>query len=308
MEAGNRELDYPELPAPLSVGVYDNHAHLEIADGENPLDFRQHLARAESVGVKGVVQVGTNVATSVWSADIAAIDSRVLAAVAIHPNEAPDLQQQGELEDALHVIDQLAAKNRVVAVGETGLDYFRTESPMQQWQRMSFIEHIRIAKRHNIALQIHDRDAHADVVEVLLSEGAPERTVFHCFSGDTQLAEIINRHGWYASFAGTVTFKNAVGIQQALTCLEPSRLLIETDTPFLTPVPHRGKPNSPYLIPHTLRFMAHLLGADENSLAESLTENTHRVYGRWDDHPVSSTTMNHQGSTPGLEPSSFHVP
>ena len=308
MEAGNRELDYPELPEPLSVGVYDNHAHLEIADGENPLDFRQHLARAESVGVKGVVQVGTNVATSRWSADIADIDSRVLAAVAIHPNEAPDLQQQGELDDALHLIDQLAARNRVVAVGETGLDYFRTEPPMQQWQRMSFIEHIRIAKRHNIALQIHDRDAHADVVEVLLSEGAPERTVFHCFSGDTQLAEIINRHGWYASFAGTVTFKNAVGIQQALTILEPSRLLIETDTPFLTPVPHRGKPNSPYLIPHTLRFMADLLGVDENSLAESLTENTHRVYGRWDDHPVSSTPMNRQGSTPGLEPSSFHAP
>lgn len=305
MEASDRSLDYPDLPEPLRVAVYDNHAHLEIADGENPLDFREHLDRARSVGVAGVIQVGTDVATSLWSADVASIEPRVLAAVAIHPNEAPELHQKGTLDDALHVIDDLAKRDRVVAIGETGLDYFRTEGPLQGPQRRSFIEHIRIAKHHGLALQIHDRDAHQDVVDILLAEGAPERTVFHCYSGDAELAEVLNTHGWYASFAGTVTFKNAKGIQEALTVMDRTRILIETDTPFLTPIPHRGKPNSPYLIPHTLRFMANLLGQDEDALAAQLTRNTFEVYGRWDDHPV----VTQGGTAPwdSLEPSPFHA-
>lgn len=308
MEAGDRKLDYPGLPEELTVGVYDNHAHLEIADGENPLDYREHLDRAGSVGVRGVVQVGTDVPTSLWSADVAAIEPRVLAAVAIHPNEAPELHQKGTLDDALHVIDDLAKRDRVVAVGETGLDYFRTEGPLLAPQRRSFIEHIRIAKRNNVALQIHDRDAHSDVVDILLAEGAPERTVFHCFSGDAELAEILNEHGWYASFAGNVTFKNAKGIQEALSVMDREHILIETDTPFLTPIPHRGKPNSPYLIPHTLRFMAKALESDEEVLAAQLTDNTFDVYGRWDDHPPAVRTNPVTGEPWNtLEPSPFHA-
>ena len=308
MEAGDRKVAYPTAPEPLTVPVYDNHAHLEIADGENPLDFREHLDRAGAVGVQGVVQVGTDVPTSLWSADVAAIEPRVLAAVAIHPNEAPELYQKGTLDDALYVIDDLAKRPRVVAIGETGLDYFRTEGALLAPQRRSFIEHIRIAKSHNVALQIHDRDAHQDVVDILLAEGAPERTVFHCYSGDAELAEILNEHGWYASFAGNVTFKNAKGIQAALSVMDRSHILIETDTPFLTPIPHRGKPNSPYLIPHTLRFMAGLLEVDENLLAAQLTDNTFDVYGRWDDNPPAVRTNPVTGQPwSTLEPSPFHA-
>lgn len=307
MEATDRKQEYPPLPNPLEVGVYDNHAHLEIADGENPLDFREHLARAEEVGVKGVVQVGTDVPTSLWSADVAAIEPRVLAAVAIHPNEAPELHQKGTLDDALYVIDDLAKRPRVVAIGETGLDFYRTEAPLHQAQRRSFMEHIRLAKSHNIALQIHDRDAHQDVVDILLKEGAPERTVFHCFSGDAELAGILNEHGWYASFAGTVTFTNAKKLQAALQVMDKNRILIETDTPFLTPQPHRGKPNSPYMVPHTLRYMAKKLEMDENALAEQLTKNTFQVYGRWDDNPVRVRTNPVTGQPwDELEPSPFH--
>lgn len=307
MEPGDRAKEYPPLPEPLEVGVYDNHAHLEIADGENPLDFREHLDRAGSVGIRGVVQVGTNVATSLWSADVAAIDPRVLAAVAIHPNEAPVLHERGTLDDALHVVDDLAKRDRVVAIGETGLDFFRTDPPLQGPQRRSFIEHIKLAKTHNLALQIHDRDAHQDVVDTLLAEGAPERTVFHCFSGDAQLAEVLNEYGWYASFAGTVTFNNARGIREALSVIHPSRILIETDTPFLTPTPHRGKPNSPYLIPLTLRFMAAHLDWDPNVLAARITDNTVDVYGHWDDKPVSMRTNPVTGEPWNeLEPSAFH--
>ena len=289
LEAGDRNLSYPPEPSPLAVGVYDNHAHLEFADGENPMEYQEHLDRAGSVGVMGVVQVGTDVETSRWSATLAHSEPRVLAAVAIHPNEAPKLHNSGELEDALSVIDELAALPRVVAIGETGLDYFRTEPGLQEAQKDAFRAHIEIAQRHNLALQIHDRDAHHAVVEVLLEVGAPERTVFHCFSGDAELASILATHGWYASFSGTVTFKNSEGIREALRLMPRSLILIETDTPFLTPTPHRGKPNSPYMIPFTLRSMAETLGMDDNLLGAQLTANTFDVYGRWDDKPLADS-------------------
>lgn len=283
----DQAIEYPPAPAPLAVAVYDNHAHLEFADGDNPMDYREHLDAAGAVGVAGVVQVGTDVETSTWSVAVASQEPRVLAAIALHPNEAPRLAEHGELDEALAALDALATNPRVVAVGETGLDFYRTEEPFHDVQRHSFIEHIKLAKKYNLALQIHDRDAHRDVVSVLLGEGAPERTVFHCFSGDRELAEILTENGWYASFAGTVTFKNSDGIRDALHAMPRSNILIETDTPFLTPTPYRGKPNSPYMIPYTLRAMAAVLEMDENLLAAQLTDNTHDVYGRWDDKPLA---------------------
>jgi TatD DNase family protein len=285
-DARDREITYPAAPNPLSVGVYDNHAHLEFADGDNPMDYTEHLDRAGAVGVLGVIQVGTDVETSQWSSALAHREPRVLAAVAIHPNEAPLLHQSGELEDALAVIDELAAKPRVVAVGETGLDFFRTPPELQDAQKDAFRAHIEIAKKHDLALQIHDRDAHDAVVDILLEVGAPEKTVFHCFSGDAALAEILSAQGWYASFAGTVTFKNSDGLRDALRVMPRSHILVETDTPFLTPVPSRGKPNSPYMIPFTVRSMAETLEMDENLLAAQLTGNTIDVYGRFDDKPL----------------------
>jgi TatD DNase family protein len=278
-------VDYPPLPEALTVGVYDNHTHLETSlDPETKLDYREQLDRASSVGVRGVVQVGGDVETSRWSAEIALREPRVLAAVALHPNEVPGIS---ELDSALAQIDALAGQPRVRAVGETGLDYFRTRGESDRAAQLrSFEAHIEIAKRHNIALQIHDRDAHADVIATLLRVGAPERTVFHCFSGDAEMARVCVEHGWYLSFAGTVTFKNAPNLREALVAIPRSRILIETDAPFLTPEPMRGRPNSSYLIPYTLRAMAGYLETEVTMLAAQITSTTEEVYGRWNDEPV----------------------
>jgi TatD DNase family protein len=288
-DAGERkDISFPPLPESLAVSVYDNHTHLEIADGDIALDYREHLDRASSVGVRGVVQVGTDVATSIWSAETAAIEPRMLAAVALHPNEAPDLERAGTLDDALAVIAELATRPRVRAIGETGLDFFRTQEDGQAAQYTSFEAHIQMAKENNLALQIHDRDAHAEVIATLKRVGAPERTVFHCFSGDRELAEICTENGWHMSFAGTATFKNAANLRDALAVAPRSLLLIETDAPYLTPMPYRGRPNAPYLIPHTLRSMAATLETDPSMLAAQISSNTEYVYGHWDDEPVVS--------------------
>jgi TatD DNase family protein len=287
-DGSSRDLSYPPLPTPLVVGVYDNHTHLEISDGDSPLGYRDALDRASSVGIKGVVQVGTDVETSRWSAEIAAVEPRVLAAVAIHPNDAPELEAAGELDAALAVIDELAARPRVRAIGETGLDFFRTEVSGRAAQQRAFEVHIEIAKRHGLAMQIHDRDAHAEVVETLLRVGAPERTVFHCFSGDEELARECARNGWYVSVAGTVTFKNAQPLRDAIATVPKHLLLIETDAPYLTPTPYRGRPNSAYLVPYTLRFLAETLGAEVSMLAAQLASNTELVYGLWDTEPVTA--------------------
>lgn len=279
--AGAEEREYPPAPEPLSWPIVDNHTHLEIADSALPLTPDEHLERAAAVGVTRLVQVGTDLATSRWSAELAANDQRVLAAVALHPNEAPLLAEQGVLDEHLAGIAELAAQPRVRAVGETGLDFFRTEPPGRDAQTYSFEQHIAIAKANNIALQIHDRDAHAEVVATLDRVGAPELTVFHCFSGDAGLARLAVDRGWYLSFAGTVTFKNAPELRAALAVTPLDRILIETDAPFLTPVPLRGRPNAPYLLPHTLRFIANELGLNEQAAAEQFTANTIRVYGEW---------------------------
>lgn len=277
-----RDLSYPPLPERLPVAVYDNHAHLEIADGDNPMDYREHLDRAAAVGVKGAIQVGGDLETSRWSAEVAAHEPRLLAAVAIHPNEAPNYEAAGTLDAAIAEIDELAARPRVRAIGETGLDFFRTGEDGRPAQFRAFEAHIEIAKKHNLAMQIHDRDAHDEVIATLLRVGAPERTVFHCFSGDVEMAKLCTDSGWYLSFAGTVTFKNAANLRDALAVTPRDRILVETDAPFLTPIPFRGRPNSPYLIPHTLRAMAEFLGADVAELATQIAANTERVYGSWD--------------------------
>ncbi|MHB1171741.1 MAG: TatD family hydrolase [Lacisediminihabitans sp.] len=281
-----RDLSYPPLPEALVVPVYDNHTHLEIADGDDPLDYREQLDRASSVGVRGVVQVGGDLETSRWSAEMAAREPRMLAAVAIHPNEAPGYESAGTLDAALAEIDELAGRPRVCAIGETGLDFFRTDESGREAQYRSFEAHIEIAKQHGLAMQIHDRDAHAEVLATLRRVGAPERTVFHCFSGDAELARLCADNGWYLSFAGTVTFKNAGTLREALSVVPRGQLLVETDAPFLAPTPFRGRPNSPYLIPYTLRAMADHLGTDVSVLAAQISSNTELVYGRWDAEPV----------------------
>lgn len=279
---GRKDLRYPEAPEPLTVPVYDNHAHLEIADGEQGLSLTEQLDRAEAVGIAGVVQASGDIESSRWAVEAAASDSRLLAAVAIHPNDAPVYAAEGRLEEAIAVIDQLAAHPRVRAIGETGLDYFRTDEPGRPAQHESFEAHIALAKKHGIAMQIHDRDAHDDVLETLARVGAPERTVFHCFSGDEAMAKIAADAGYYLSFAGNVTFKNAQNLRDALAVTPPGRILVETDAPFLTPVPLRGRPNAPYLVPITVRFMAAELGIQVDELCAQVAANTLAVYGSFD--------------------------
>jgi TatD DNase family protein len=253
------------------------------------------LAKAASVGVTTVVQVGCDVRGSQWAAETAARYDAVHATVALHPNEAPRIvhgdpdgwSRQGArepggaraLDEALAEIDRLAALPQVRGVGETGLDYFRTGPEGKEAQEASFRAHIEIAKRHGKALVIHDRDAHADVLRVLKEEGAPERTVFHCYSGDAEMAEVCAAAGYFMSFAGNVTFKNAQNLRDAVAVAPLELLLVETDAPFLTPVPYRGRPNAPYLIPVTVRAMAAVRGIDEDVLAAALGSNTARAFG-----------------------------
>ena len=278
-----RDLSYPPLPEPLPVAVYDNHTHLEISDGDQPIDYREHLERAAEVGIVGVIQVGGDVETSKWSATVAAAEPRMLAAVAIHPNEAPNYEAAGTLDEALAVIDELAAWPRTRAVGETGLDFFRTGPEGLAAQHRSFEAHIGVAKKHNNAMQIHDRDAHDEVIETLLRVGAPEKTVFHCFSGDAAMAAIAADNGWYLSFSGTITFKKNEELRQALKVIPRELVLVETDAPFLTPTPFRGRPNAPYLTPHTVRAMAEVLEVDLGDLCAQIAFNTETVYGSWQD-------------------------
>jgi TatD DNase family protein len=275
-------LKYPELPEPLEVGTYDNHCHMEIADGDEPLHYLEHLELANKAGMLGCVQVGVTLESSKWSAAVAAIEPRVLAAVALHPNEAPLYGNRAKLDAALAEIAELAAQPRVRAIGETGLDFFRTDGEEQlALQRYSFEEHIRIAKENNLALMIHDREAHAEVVETLKRVGAPDRVVFHCYSGDTDLAEICNENGWYMSFAGNITIKRNQHLRDSLKLARPELVMVETDAPFLTPEPFRGRPNASYLVPITVRFMAAQLERDVNEWAAQLTANTEAVYGSW---------------------------
>lgn len=273
---------YPPAPEPLPLPVFDNHTHLDFPQDGPAVSIKDALDAAEAVGVRGAVQVGCDLESSRFTVQAVDQDSRLLGAVALHPNDAPAYAARGELEEALAEIEALAAHPRIRAIGETGLDFFRTAGEGLLQQRYSFRRHIDIAKRLGLTLQIHDRDAHEDVVQVLREEGAPERVVFHCFSGGEELARTCNSEGWYMSFAGTVTFKNAADLRAALAVAEPERLLVETDAPFLTPHPHRGRPNASYMVPYTVRAMAELTGRDLSALCARLAENTVQAYGSWD--------------------------
>ncbi|MEY4425476.1 MAG: hypothetical protein RJB56_1103 [Actinomycetota bacterium] len=275
---------FPAAPEPLEIAVYDNHCHLEFVFDEElgAMPWQENLDLAESVGIKGVVQVGVTLESSKWCADLATKDNRVLAAVALHPNEAPLYESKAALDAAIAQIAELAKQPRVRAIGETGLDFFRTEGDESiALQRHSFEEHIRIAKENNLALMIHDRDAHEEVVATLLRLGAPDKVVFHCYSGETDLAQICNQNGWYMSFAGNITIKRNQHLRDSLAMARKDLILIETDAPFLAPEPLRGRPNAPYLVPITARFMAEVRGEDLNKLCAQLAANTEAVYGSW---------------------------
>jgi TatD DNase family protein len=261
----------PPAPEPLAVPVLDSHCHLDLMG----VPVEQALEHARAVGVDTVVQVGVDLASSRWSAQVAAEHDEVWAAVALHPNEAG---RGGATDEALREVEALASLPQVRAVGETGLDHYRTtDAEGRRAQEQSFRAHIAIAKRTGTALIIHDRDAHDDVVRVLREEGAPERVVFHCFSGDAELARLCADQGWLMSFAGPVTFKANAALREAARTTPLDLLLVETDAPFLTPTPYRGRPNAPYLVPHTVRALAQAKGVDVDALCAAVAATGRRV-------------------------------
>ncbi|MEU2945872.1 TatD family hydrolase [Nocardiopsis alba] len=289
----------PPAPEALRVRVADSHTHMDMQTPE----VEEIIAEAEAVGVTPLIQVGVDLPSSRWAAEIAAVHpGKVWAAVALHPNEAPrvvhgdgaegveadDTDWTGKarpaggieaLEKELAEIDALAGLDQVVAIGETGMDTFRTGPEGARAQEDSFRRHIAIAKRHGKALMIHDREAHEDVLRILEEEGAPERVVFHCFSGDADMARVCAERGYFMSFAGNVTFASAESLREAAAAAPAELILVETDAPFLTPKPYRGRPNAPYLIPITLRTIAEVKGMDEDGLATIVAENARRAFG-----------------------------
>jgi TatD DNase family protein len=264
----------PEAPEPLPVPVLDSHTHLDIVG----TPAAEQIAAAAAVGVDRLVQVGVDVESSRWGVALARAHDGVLATVALHPNEAPRLS---DLDEALREIEALAADPRVRGIGETGLDFFRTGQDGRVEQERSFRAHIAIAKRFGKALVIHDRDAHADVLRVLDDEGAPDQVVMHCFSGDAGFATECVKRGFTLSFAGTVTFTNAAALRAAATLTPRDQLLVETDSPFLTPTPYRGRPNGSYLVPLTVRALAEVTATDLATLCAAISANGERVFGPW---------------------------
>jgi len=277
-----RQGEFPPAPEPLAVPVFDSHTHLDITvqepgvPGGDPVEAL--INEAAKVGVDRMVQVGVDVESSRWGAELAARHPAVLATVALHPNEAPRV---ADLDEALREIEALAAEPRVRGIGETGLDTFRTGEEGRAAQELSFRAHIAIAKRYAKPLIIHDRDAHDDVLRVLDSEGAPEVVVLHCFSGDATFAAECVRRGYLLSFAGTVTFANAGNLRSAAALTPYEQMLVETDAPYLTPVPYRGRPNASYLIPVTVRALAETAGADLDTLCAAISATGERVFGPW---------------------------
>jgi len=299
-----RDRSRPPAPEPLPGEVVDNHTHLDsighvLPDGVPVPGVAELVAEAAAVGVTRMVQVGCDLPAARWTDRVVREHDSLLGAVAIHPTEAPlhagvrDVGPDGlppapqehhdvDLDTALAEIADLARGNeRIRAIGETGMDLYRTGAAGLDAQRRSFRAHVALAKELGLALQIHDRDAHAEVLEVLAADGAPERTVFHCYSGDAGMARFCAEQGWYLSFAGPVTFSANDGLRDALRSVPLGQVLVETDAPYLTPHPYRGRPNAPYLVPVTVRAVADVVGVDVATVCRTVTQTSEAVYGRW---------------------------
>ncbi|TRW78294.1 YchF/TatD family DNA exonuclease [Mycolicibacterium sp. 018/SC-01/001] len=267
----------PPLPEPLTPLV-DAHTHLDACGAQTAEDVRVILDRAGEAGVRAVVTIADDLESARWAVDAAQWDPRVHAAVALHPTRADALT-----EDARAAIETLARHPRVVAIGETGLDLYwpgRLDGCAEPAvQREAFAWHIDLAKRVGKPLMIHNRDADADVLDVLRAEGAPESVIFHCFSSDAEMARTCVDAGWLLSLSGTVSFKNARALREAAPLIPAEQLLVETDAPFLTPHPFRGAPNEPYCLPYTVRALADLVGRSPEEIADESSMTAERVYG-----------------------------
>jgi TatD DNase family protein len=263
-------------PEPLPAPAFDAHTHLDMLD----IPVADALEAAGQAGITRVVTVGVDLPSCRWVADCAAANDGVYAAVAIHPNETAATQAAAGRDAALAEIARLAALPQVRAVGETGLDYYRDSSPPAT-QRDWFGAHIEIAKQSGKAVMIHDRDAHDDVLAILESCGPPEHVIFHCFSGEEEMAKRCVAAGYVLSFAGTVTFAGAQSLRAAAAITPADQILVETDAPYLTPAPNRGKRNAPAQAAHTLRAIAAVKDMDVAELCQIVTATGERVFGGW---------------------------
>lgn len=272
----------PPPPEPLGEPTVDAHTHLDACGCRVAADVVAACDRAAAVGVTRVVTVADDLASARWVVEAAHWDERVAAAVALHPTRTAAVTEADWTE-----IERLAADPRVVAVGETGLDHYWDLSPWDAQER-AFRRHIDLAKRLGKPLMIHDRDAHADVLRVLAEEGAPDRVVFHCFSGDAEMARTCVDAGYVLSFAGPVTFRNAAALQEAAVLVPDDQLLVETDAPFLTPHPHRGRANEPYCLPWTVRGLADLRGVGAERVAAGARRTAETVFRLGDLPPVAA--------------------
>ena len=280
----SKKREYPPLPEKLTTTTVDAHCHLDIEDEDIFMSVEDSLAKAKAVGITGIVQVGVDVPSSKWAVKTAKEFSQIHATVALHPNEAPVIAlEKGEraLDEAIAEIAELAKEDVVRAIGETGVDFFRTSEEGRAFQEKSFRAHIQIANKLNKPVMVHDRDAHLDALRILDDEKA-QKVIFHCFSGDKEFAQELVKRGWYLSFAGTCTFKNAQSLRDALQVTPLENVLVETDAPFLTPMPYRGYPNSSYMIPLTLATMAQEMNVDINTVADATRTNAEKLFGKFE--------------------------
>jgi TatD DNase family protein len=280
----SKKREYPPLPEKLTTTTVDAHCHLDIEDEDIFMSVEDSLAKAKAVGITGIVQVGVDVPSSKWAIKTAQEFSQIHATVALHPNEAPVIAlEKGEsaLDEAIAEIAELAKEDVVKAIGETGVDFYRTSEEGREFQEKSFRAHIQIANKLNKPVMVHDRDAHLDALRILDDEKA-QQVIFHCYSGDKEFAQELVKRGWYLSFAGTCTFKNAQNLREALQVTPLENVLVETDAPFLTPMPYRGYPNSSYMIPLTLATMANEMNVDINTVADATRTNAEKLFGKFE--------------------------
>ena len=280
----SKKREYPPLPEKLNTSTIDAHCHLDIEDEDIFMSVEDSLTKAKAVGIVGIVQVGVDVPSSRWALKTAKEFSQIHATVAIHPNDAPLIaleKSESALDEAIAEISELAQDGAVRAIGETGVDFFRTSVEGRDFQEKSFRAHIQIANKLNKPVMVHDRDAHQEALKILDEEKA-QQVIFHCFSGDKDFAQELVKRGWYLSFAGTCTFKNASNLREALQVTPLENVLVETDAPFLTPMPYRGYPNSSYMIPLTLATMAQEMNVDIDTVANATRVNAEKLFGKFE--------------------------
>ncbi|HEY5532367.1 MAG TPA: TatD family hydrolase [Candidatus Anoxymicrobiaceae bacterium] len=251
--------------------IPDSHAHLDMIEG----DTAEVVDRARSAGVSPIITIGITIESSIEAVRHAATNNGVFAAVGIHPNDTA-----ATTPEEFERLEEIArSSDRVVAIGETGLDYYRERTPADR-QKWAFARHAQLAKKLGKALIVHDREAHADVLDLLAEYGPTDTPVIlHCFSGDERVLSECLQRGYFVSWAGPLTFKNNDYARRLAAMVPLERLLVETDSPFLSPEPYRGKPNFPERVRLVAETLAGVCALPLEEMEYILTENARSAFG-----------------------------